>query len=162
MATQEQVRMIEVGKPAPDFTLADHNGAPVHLGDLAGRWVVLYFYPRDDTPGCTTQACEFTASMADFAGLDATVLGCSPDSPESHRQFIAKHGLGFGLLSDPDHAVMERYGAYGEKTLYGRKSIVVIRSTVLIDPEGRVAHHWRRARAKGNAAAVGKRLRELQ
>ena len=154
--------MIEVGKDAPAFTLPDQDGNAVRLADFHGRWVVLYFYPKDDTPGCTTQACEFTESVADFADLDAAVLGCSPDSPESHRAFIAKHGLGITLLSDDDHAVMERYGAWGEKVLYGRKSIGVIRSTVLIAPDGTVAHRWKRARAKGNAAAVAKRLADLR
>lgn len=154
--------MIEVGKPAPSFALPNQNGDKVRLTDLKGGWVVLYFYPKDDTPGCTAQACEFTESIKDFEGLDATVLGCSPDGAEAHRAFIDKYGLAIDLLSDPKHAVMDKYGAYGEKNMYGRKSMGVIRSTVLIDPAGRVAHHWRRARAKGNAAAVAKRLAELQ
>ncbi len=153
--------MIEIGKRAPAFTLPDQDGEKVRLKDLAGRWVVLYFYPKDDTPGCTTEACEFTDSLADFEGLDAVVLGCSPDPPERHRRFIEKHGLEVRLLSDPEHKVMERYGAWGEKTLYGRRSVGVIRSTVLIDPRGRVAHHWRRVRAKGHAAQVRDRLAGL-
>lgn len=154
--------MIEVGKRAPTFTLPDHNGAKVRLTDLRGKWVVLYFYPADDTPGCTTQACEFTSSIEDFEGLDAVVLGCSPDSPESHRDFIAKHDLGITLLSDANKSVMRKYGAWGEKTLYGRKSIGAIRSTALIGPDGKIAHHWKRARAAGNAAAVHKKLEQLR
>lgn len=153
---------LEVGQPAPDFTLPDQDGVELSLAELRGSWVVLYFYPRDDTPGCTTEACEFTASVADFAGLDAVVLGCSPDSPDRHRKFIAKHDLGLRLLSDPEHRVMERYGAWGEKTMYGRTTQGVIRSTVLIDPEGAIAHHWSRVKAAGHAAKVRERLAELR
>ena len=154
--------MMEVGKPAPAFTLRNQDGESVRLADFAGRWVVLYFYPKDDTPGCTTQACEFTADVAEFEKLDAVILGCSPDSAESHRKFIAKHGLKVQLLSDPTHATMETYGAWGEKTLYGRKSVGVVRSTALIDPAGNVAHHWKKVRAAGHAAHVAARLAALR
>ena len=154
--------MIETGKPAPDFTLPDQDGEPVHLVDLRGRWVVLYFYPKDDTPGCTIEACEFTAGIESFEGLDAAVLGCSPDSPESHRDFIAKHDLDVRLLSDPDHETIERYGAWGEVNIYGRMYPGVVRSTVLIDPEGRVAHHWPKVRVQGHVDAVRERLEELR
>lgn len=154
--------MIEPGEKAPDFTLPDQNGEPVQLADLSGSWVVLYFYPKDDTPGCTQEACEFTEGIEAFEDLDAVVLGCSPDSPESHREFIARYDLGVRLLSDPDHRVMEAYGAWGEKTMYGRTTEGVIRSTVLIDPDGRVAHHWRRVRAAGHAEKVRERLGELR
>ena len=154
--------MIEVGEAAPPFTLADQSGQPIRLGDLRGRWVVLYFYPADDTPGCTTEACEFTDSIRDFEGLNAVVYGCSPDSPESHREFIAKYDLGVGLLADGDHSMMETYGAWGEKVLYGRKMIGATRSTVIIDPDGVIAHRWKRANAKGHAAHVHKRLTALQ
>ena len=150
------------GAPAPDFTLSDQGGRPVRLADLAGSWVVLYFYPKDDTPGCTTEACEFTDAIAEFERLDAVVLGCSPDSPASHARFAARHGLRLRLLSDPDHEVMERYGAWGEKTMYGRTSMGVVRSTVLIDPRGTVAHHWPNVKAAGHAAAVRARLAELR
>ena len=154
--------MIEVGKPAPAFTLQNQAGDPVSLAGLGGRWVVLYFYPRDDTPGCTKEACEFTAGVAEFRKLDAVVLGCSPDDAESHRKFIAKYDLDVQLLSDPAHAVMESYGAWGEKTLYGRTSVGVIRSTVLIDPAGKVAHHWKKVRAAGHAGHVAARLAALR
>lgn len=154
--------MLEVGDRAPAFTLKDQDGEKQALTKQKGSWVVLYFYPRDDTPGCTTQACEFTDSIADFEGMDAVVFGCSPDTPESHRAFVDKHGLGVTLLSDPDHAVMEKYGAWGEKTLYGKKSVGVIRSTVIIDPKGKVAHRWKSVRAKGHAAKVAERLAELR
>lgn len=154
--------MIEVGKPAPAFTLQNQDGDEVSLAGLRGRWVVLYFYPKDDTPGCTTQACEFTAGIAEFEKLDAVILGCSPDDAASHRKFIARHDLQVQLLSDPAHATMEAYGAWGEKVLYGRKSVGVIRSTALIDPAGNVAHHWKKVRAAGHAGHVAARLEALR
>lgn len=154
--------MIEVGKPAPAFTLQNQDGEEVSLAGLRGRWVVLYFYPKDDTPGCTTQACEFTAGIAEFEKLDAVILGCSPDDAASHRKFIVKHDLQVQLLSDPAHATMEAYGAWGEKVLYGRKSVGVIRSTTLIDSAGNVAHHWKKVRAAGHAAHVAARLAALR
>ena len=153
---------IEVGKPAPDFELPDQDGVSVSLAGLVGSWVVLYFYPRDDTPGCTTEACEFTASLADFKGLDAVVLGCSPDSPTRHQKFIAKHDLGIRLLADESREVLRRYGAWGAKKMYGRTTEGVIRSTVLIDPVGRVAHHWAKVKAAGHADQVKQRLTELR
>ena len=154
--------MIEVGKPAPAFALQNQDGESVNLDGLKGRWVVLYFYPKDDTPGCTTQACEFTAGVAEFEKLDAVILGCSPDDAVSHRKFIAKHDLQVQLLSDPTHATMEAYGAWGEKVLYGRKSVGVIRSTALIDPDGNVAYHWKKVRAAGHADHVAARLAALR
>ena len=153
---------IEIGRAAPPFTLPDQDGDEVSLAALRGRWVVLYFYPKDDTPGCTTEACEFSEGIEAFRSLDAVVLGCSPDSPEQHRKFIAKHELGIRLLSDPDHEVLEAYGAWGEKNMYGRISVGVIRSTVIIDPEGRVAQHWKRVSAKGHAGKVREKLEKLQ
>ena len=153
---------IEVGKPAPAFTLVNQHDKQVKLSEYAGKWVVLYFYPKDDTPGCTTEACEFTDGIERFQGLEATVLGCSADSPESHRKFIAKFSLKLTLLSDPDHKVMERYGAWAEKTSYGRTSMGVIRSTVLIDPKGKVAHHWPNVKAAGHAQEVREKLAELR
>jgi len=154
--------MIEVGKKPPAFTLKDQDGKSVRLRDLAGQWVVLYFYPHDDTPGCTIEACDFSAGVRQFRKLDALILGCSADDAASHTRFIQKHKLRVTLLSDPNHTVMARYGAYGEKTLYGKKTVGVIRSTVLIDPDGKVAHHWTRARAKGHADQVRRRLEDLR
>ena len=153
---------MEIGRAAPPFTLHDQDGVEVSLTALRGCWVVLYFYPKDDTPGCTTEACEFSEGIEAFRSLDAVVLGCSPDSPEQHRKFIAKHELGIRLLSDPDHEVLEAYGAWGEKNMYGKISVGVIRSTVIFDPEGRVAHHWKRAAAKGHALKVREKLEALQ
>jgi thioredoxin-dependent peroxiredoxin len=153
---------IKVGKPAPDFVLQDQSGRPSSLKDYAGKWVVLYFYPKDDTPGCTTEACEFTDGLKAFETLNAIVLGCSPDSPAAHMKFIAKHGLKLRLLSDPEHAVLTAYGAWGEKSMYGKKSVGVIRSTVLIDPKGKVAYHWPSVKAAGHAEAVRAKLGELR
>ncbi len=153
---------LTVGKKAPAFSLPNQDGALVKLAELKGRWVVLYFYPKDDTPGCTTEACEFTAGIKGFEKIDATVLGCSADSPESHKKFIAKYKLKVGLLSDADHAVMTAYGAWGEKNLYGKKVIGVIRSTVIIDPEGRVAAVFPKVRAAGHAEAVREKLAALR
>ena len=154
--------MLKVGAKAPAFTLPDQDGKKVKLADLAGSWVVLYFYPRDDTPGCTVEACEFTAENAQLTKLGAKVYGCSPDKPEAHQKFIAKHQLGICLLADVEKAVLPKYGAWGEKVLYGKKSEGVLRSTVLIDPDGKVAHHWPKVTAKGHAAQVLAKLRELQ
>ncbi len=152
---------IETGKRAPAFTLKDAEGADVALSDLAGQWVVLYFYPKDDTPGCTVEACEFTSGLRGFEKLDAVVLGCSRDTPESHRKFIAKYKLKIRLLSDPEHEVMEKYGAWGEKNNYGKKTMGVIRSTVLIDPSGHVAYQWPSVKAAGHAEQVRAKLAEL-
>ena len=154
--------MLDVGRPAPPFRLPDQDGKTVALADLAGQWVVLYFYPRDDTPGCTVEACEFTAAMPSFADLGATVLGCSADSAAAHQKFIAKHRLGITLLTDADRAVMKKYGAFGKKKLYGKEVEGVIRSTVLIAPDGTVAHHWRTVKAAGHADHVRNRLDELR
>ena len=153
--------MLEIGKRAPVFTLPDHNGDRVRLTELKGQWVVLYFYPRDDTPGCTTEAREFSAETSAFARLDAIVLGCSPDPAEKHCGFIARHNLKLRLLSDPEHKAMRKYGAWGEKRLYGRVTEGVIRSTTLIDPTGKVACHWPSVRAAGHAAKVLAKLRAL-
>jgi thioredoxin-dependent peroxiredoxin len=153
---------IQIGHPAPALALPDQDGATVSLADLAGKWVVLYFYPKDDTPGCTVEACQFTAGMAGFQGLDAVVLGCSPDSPSSHKKFIVKHGLSLRLLSDPGHEVMTAYGAWGEKVMYGKRTTGVIRSTVLIDSAGKVAAIWPKVKADGHADAVRARLAELK
>lgn len=152
---------IEVGEKAPSFTLVDQDENKVRLADLKGEWVVVYFYPKDDTPGCTTEACEFTSALSDFEGLGAKVLGVSPDSPESHRKFRDKHDLTVTLLSDPKHQMMERYGAWGEKNMYGKIKEGVIRSTVLIDPKGKVAHHWKRVKAAGHAQKVREKIEAL-
>ncbi len=154
--------LLKIGSKAPAFRLANQADREVSLKDYAGRWVVLYFYPRDNTPGCTTEACEFTASLKDFEKLNAQVLGISPDTPASHRKFIEKQNLTLELLSDPDHAVMQKYLAWGEKVMYGKKVEGVIRSTVLVDPDGRIVFHWPKVKAAGHAQQVQAKLKELQ
>jgi thioredoxin-dependent peroxiredoxin len=154
--------MIIAGRKAPSLRLEDADGRKVSLADLSGRWVILYFYPRDDTPGCTTEACDFSSQVDDLAGANAVVVGVSPDDRASHERFIAKHGLRVRLLSDPGRDAMKAYGAWGKKTMYGKTTEGVIRSTVIIDPEGKVAHHWPRVQAKGHAEKVLSKLKELQ
>lgn len=154
--------VLTTGQKAPAFSLKNQDDQTVKLADLSGGWVVLYFYPKDDTPGCTIEACDFTDGLKDFEKLEATVLGCSPDSTERHRKFIAKYKLKVTLLSDPDHKVLERYGAWGEKNLYGKISMGVLRSTVIIDPAGKVAYHWPKVSAKGHAVQVRDKLKELR
>ncbi len=151
-----------VGKKAPPFTLCNQDDKPVSLGALKGQWVVLYFYPRDNTPGCTVQACDFSAGLKGFEKLGATVLGCSPDSPEAHRKFIAKFNLKFALLSDPDHVVLEKYQAWGEKKLYGKVSMGVLRSTLIIDPAGKVVYHLQKVKVAGHADEVRAKLFDLK
>jgi peroxiredoxin Q/BCP len=153
---------IEVGGRAPMFTLADADGQKVALKDFAGQWVVVYFYPKADTPGCTTEACEFTDGIEQFADLDAVVIGISPDKPEALAKFRDKYKLKVTLLSDPDKKVMTKYGAYGEKMNYGKKITGVIRSTAIVDPKGKIAHHWKSVKAAGHAAKVQQKLAELQ
>jgi len=135
---------IEEGKAAPAFTLPDQNGKKVSLKDFAGKNVILYFYPKDDTPGCTKEACGFRDGWSELKKLGAVVLGVSADGAESHKKFIAKYKLPFTLLSDSDRKVMEKYGAYGEKMMYGKKTVGVIRSTVWIGADGKVKKHWAR------------------
>lgn len=132
------------GRKAPPFTLEDAAGKKVRLGDFAGKHLVLYFYPRDNTPGCTKEACGFRDRWRDLERLGAVVVGVSPDSGASHEKFRAQHHLPFTLLSDPDKKTMRAYGAYGEKTMYGKKTEGVIRSTVWIGPDEEVRKHWPR------------------
>ena len=145
---------LEAGEPAPPFTLPDQDGTDVALEDFAGQRVVVYFYPADDTPGCTKEACQFNDNLAAFGAAGVPVLGVSPDGGAKHQRFREKYGLRFPLLSDPDHAVMERYGAWGEKTMYGRKVTGVIRSTFLVGADGRIEKAWHNVRANGHAAKV--------
>ena len=145
---------LEAGGRAPAFTLPDHDGAKVSLSAFAGSPVVVYFYPADDTPGCTKEACQFNDNLRAFQRAKVPVLGISPDDAESHRRFRAKYGLRFPLLSDPGHKVMEKYGAWGEKILYGKKTVGVIRSTFLVGADGKLARVWYNVRADGHAAKV--------
>ena len=146
---------IKEGKAAPDFTLTDAAGRRVSLKDFAGRDVILYFYPKDDTPGCTKDACRFRDHGKALGKFGAVVLGVSADGAESHKRFASKYKLPFTLLSDPDRQVMTAYGAYGEKMMYGKKTKGVIRSTVWIGPDGKVKKHWARvAKAETHPDAV--------
>ena len=152
---------LTVGQPAPSFTLPSSDGGTLALDDLRGSIVVLYFYPRDNTPGCTIEAQEFSVAAPELKALGAVVLGVSKDSIASHCKFRDKYGLSFPLLSDADGAVLTAYGAWGEKVLYGKKSVGVIRSTVLVDPDGKVAHHWKKVKVDGHAEAVRARIAAL-
>lgn len=145
---------LQIGDPAPDFSLPDQDGTIVHLADLKGKRVVLYFYPKDDTPGCTKEACGFRDAKAKLAKLKAVVLGVSPDGPASHEAFRAKHKLAFTLLCDPDHQVAEKYGAWREKNMYGKKSMGIARSTFVIDANGRVAKVFKAVRPDIHAEQV--------
>ena len=145
---------IEVGKKAPAFALPDEHGDTVRLADFSGKRVVIYFYPADDTPGCTKEACQFTERNPEFERAGIVVIGISPDDAASHQRFRQKYGLTVRLLTDASHKVMERYGAWGEKTLYGRKSVGVIRTTVLVGADGLVLRVWRHVRADGHAEKV--------
>lgn len=153
--------MIDVGEEAPDFTLTDQDGKAVTLSELRGRPIVLYFYPRAATPGCTTQACSIRDSSDDYARYNARVLGVSPDSVADIRAFADDQSLNFTLLADPDHAVTETYGAWGERSMYGNKFMGVIRSTWLIDPEGRIAAVFPKVQPKQHDKKVLKALAEL-
>lgn len=152
---------LEAGRPAPDFELPSDRGDTVRLSDLRGRWVVLFFYPKAMTPGCTTEACGFRDAHREIQELGAEVLGISHDSVERLVRFREKNGLSYPLLSDPEHRVTEAYGVYGLKKMAGREYMGIIRSTFLIDPEGTVAAVWRKVRVKGHVEQVLARLREL-
>ena len=151
--------MAETGDMAPDFTLPRDGGGTVTLSALKPAKVVLYFYPRDDTPGCTTEALEFTAAIAEFEALGAKVIGISKDTVTKHDKFIAKHDLGVILASDAEGDVCERYGVWVEKSMYGKTSMGIERATFLVDAEGRISQVWRKVKAKGHAAEVLEALR---
>jgi len=152
---------IEVGAKAPDFTLAADDGSKIKLSALKGQPVVLYFYPRDDTPGCTREACAFRDAKKQLAAAGAKVLGVSTDDVASHVKFRDKYQLNFPLLADPDHKVAEKYGAWREKNMYGKKSLGIQRSTYLIDAEGKVARVWQRVQVDGHDEKVLAALKEL-
>ena len=154
--------MIEVGKKAKDFCLPNQDEVDICLRDLKGKWVVLYFYPKDNTPGCTTEACDFTQNLPSFEELDAVVLGVSPDSPKKHRNFIEKKDLKITLLSDEDKKVLQEYGVWQLKKMCGREYMGVVRTTYLIDPDGKVAYRWDKVKVKGHVEAVKEKLEELK
>ena len=154
--------MVDAGDTAPDFCLPGAEGQDICLKDFEGKWLVLYFYPKDSTSGCTREAVDFTAALPQLSDLGAEVLGISRDSPASHRKFAEKHALGLKLASDVDHKVTEAYGAWALKKMYGKESYGVVRSTFLIDPLGKVAHAWRKVSVKGHAEAVAKKLGDMR
>ena len=152
---------IEEGTKAPNFTLVTDQGNKVQLSDYLGRPIVLYFYPKDDTPGCTKEACAFRDCIQQFATHQAAVLGVSADDVASHAKFRDKYGLNFSLLADVDHAVAEKYGAWREKNMYGKKSMGIQRSTFLIDSLGKVAKVWKRVKTEGHDQQVIQALQDL-
>ncbi len=150
--------MLKPGDQAPDFTARTDGDETISLKKLRGKTVVLYFYPKDNTPGCTTEACDFRDAAAEFDAKDAVVLGVSPDSVKSHDKFKAKFELRFTLISDPDHAIAEAYGVWQEKSMYGRKYMGIVRSTFVIDAKGKVAKVFEKVRVKGHVDALLVRL----
>ena len=154
MATEKTVSALEKGMPAPGFILPRDGGGTLSLGEFRGQWVVLYFYPKDDTSGCTMQAVDFTAKAEAFAAKNAVILGVSPDPVKKHDKFRDKHNLGIALLSDEDKQVLQTYGVWKEKSMYGRKYMGVERTTVLIDPEGRIARIWEKVKVPGHVDEV--------
>ena len=154
--------MIQEGRKAPAFNLPSSTGGKLSLKDLAGKYVILYFYPRDNTPGCTTEANDFNKALRKINARNAVVVGVSKDSIESHCKFADKYELKFPLLSDPDGTMLEKYGAWGEKNMYGKKSMGIIRSTVLIGPDGKVLKHFPKVNVKGHVEAVIEALNEAR
>ncbi len=140
--------MLTIGDAAPNFTLTNEEGKKVSLSDYVGKWLIVYFYPKDNTSGCTKEACDFTESKDDFSRLNAEIIGISRDDAERHQKFILKHNLGITLLSDPDHRVHEAYGAWGVKKSYGKETLGVIRSTFIVSPNGEIAALWRKVKVR--------------
>ena len=153
---------LSIGDKAPDFDLPANDGKTVSLKDYAGRYLILYFYPKDDTPGCTTEAKGFTEAKADFAALNADILGISKDTVAKHDKFIAKHDLEIDLGSDESGDMIESYGVWVEKKMYGKTYMGIERATYLIDPDGKVAQVWRKVRVKGHVDAVLETLKDMQ
>ncbi|MBE1555849.1 thioredoxin-dependent thiol peroxidase [Sporosarcina limicola] len=150
------------GMQAPEFSLSNENGETISLKDFAGeKYVILYFYPKDSTPGCTTQACDFRDAYEDFGKLNAVVLGVSPDNETTHEKFIGKHGLPFSLLVDEDHVVAESYGVWKLKKMFGKEYMGIERSTFLIDPTGAVVKEWRKVKVQGHIEEALSTLEQL-
>ena len=154
---------MELGKTAPNFSQQDQSGQTHTLSDYKGKYLVIYFYPRDNTPGCTKESCTFRDNINEFTDLNCSILGVSADSAASHEKFISKFSLNFPLLVDEDKEMLEAYGAWGEKNNYGKKYMGIIRSTVIIDPDGNVLKHWKTVRgAEDHPLKVLEALKELQ
>ncbi len=150
-----------IGQPAPAFSATNQDDKTLSLLDFQGSWLILYFYPKDNTPGCTTEAIEFSQKQAEWEKLNVKVLGVSPDSVKSHCKFIEKHSLALQLLSDPDHQVAESYGVWGLKKFMGKEYMGIIRSTFLIDPSGNLAQVWPSVKVKGHVESVLSKVKEL-
>lgn len=154
--------MLEIGTKAPEFCLPNQDEVEICLKDLIGKWVVFYFYPKDSTPGCTTEACDFSAEQEKFEDMDAIILGVSPDTPRKHRNFIAKKELTITLLADEQKRVLQAYEAWGLKKMYGKEYEGVLRTTYIINPEGNIAFGFEKVRVKGHVEKVKEKLKELQ
>ena len=154
--------MLAIGNQAPAFSLPNQDAVEISLRDLEGKWIVLYFYPKDSTPGCTTEACDFTQAVPLFEELNAVILGVSPDSPKKHRSFIEKQNLDITLLADETTDVAQAYGVWQMKKNYGKEYMGIVRSTFLIDPSGQIAHVWSGVKVAGHANAVKEVLESLQ
>jgi thioredoxin-dependent peroxiredoxin len=154
MASEPKSKELKVGDKAPAFSLKNTEGKTVKLSDYTGKKVVLYFYPKDDTPGCTKEACGFRDDFAQLKKRGVEVLGVSGDDQKSHQKFTDKYSLPFTLLSDPDHEMMEKYGAWGEKNMYGKKSMGVLRITYIIDEEGKIAHLFKKVKTDTHSQDV--------
>lgn len=154
--------MLEIGKKAPAFTLQDQKGKTHKLSDYAGKWLLIYFYPKDDTPGCTKEACQLRDNYADYKKLKAVVLGVSKDSVDSHKKFADKFELPFPILADPDTKMIQKYGAWQEKSMFGKKYMGIQRMSYLIDPKGKVVKVYPKVKPIGHAKEVLQDLKELQ
>ena len=154
--------MLEIGDAIPEFCLPNQDDEEICFRDIKGRWAVIYFYPKDNTPGCTTEACDFTAALPDFTGMQAIILGVSPDSPKKHRNFIEKKELKITLLADEDKELCKSFGMWQLKKFMGREYMGVVRSTFLIAPDGTLAYKWEKVRVKNHVEEVKEKLIELQ
>jgi peroxiredoxin Q/BCP len=155
-------KQLKIGNKAPDFKLPETSGETVSLKDYKNKWLVLYFYPKDSTSGCTTEAVDFTGSLPEFKKLNTAVVGVSPDSCKSHQKFITKHDLAVTLLSDEEKTVMEKYGVWQLKKMYGKDYMGVVRTTFLIGPDGKIKHIWNNVKVNGHIEDVLVKLKELQ
>jgi len=154
--------MLEIGNVVENFCLPNQDEEEICFRDIKGRWIVLYFYPKDNTPGCTTEACDFTDNLENFDELSSIILGVSPDSPKKHRNFINKKNLKITLLADEDKELAKQFGIWRPKKLFGREYLGVVRSTFIINPNGVVAYKWEKVRVKGHVEEVKEKLKELQ
>jgi len=154
--------MLEIGHKVEDFCASNQDEEEICFRDIKGRWIVLYFYPKDNTPGCSTQACDFTEALPEFTKLDAIILGVSPDSPKKHRNFIEKKKLKITLLADEDKSICQLFDVWQLKKFMGKEYMGVVRSTFIIDPDGKIAFAWEKVRVKNHASIVKEKLLELQ